>query len=139
MAKIKTLLAASAFAAASMVGMAGGALAQAECAYCSKASATHVSTVKGKSTRAVSRATRTVVKNVNKTRYVRKVKRVVNTHYRQQIVHVRRVTRVHHRTVNLHSTQVVSRVVTLPSKTVYSSSTVHVRHPAKNVRCGVCR
>jgi len=108
------------------------------CAQCAKAKVVSVKSVKGKSSRSVSRSTRTVVKNVRKTRYVRKIRQVVNTRYHQPIVHVRRITRVHHQTVNMHSTRVVNKVVRLPARTVYSNSVVHVRLPAKNVRCN-CR
>ncbi len=134
----RSLFAASAIAAAMLVGAPVQAEAKSDCAKCKSAKVVSVKTVKGKSTRSVARSTRTVVKNVRKTTYQRRIKRVVNTRYHQPVVHVRRITRVHHQTVNLHSTRVVNRVVRLKPRTVYSNSVVHVRLPAKNVHCN-CR
>jgi hypothetical protein len=134
----KSLFVASAMAAAMLIGAPVQAEARSDCAKCKSAKVVSVKTVRGKSTRSVSRASRTVYKNVRKTTYQRRIKRVVNTRYHQPVVHVRQVTRVYHQTVNLHSTRVVNKVVRLKPRTVYSNSVVHVRLPAKNVRCN-CR
>jgi hypothetical protein len=138
MSAFKSLIVGSAVAAALSFVAVAPATAKSDCANCKSAKVVSVKTVKGKSTRSVSRSTRTVYKNVRKVRYQRKIRRVVHTRYHQPVVHVRRVTRVYHQTVNLHSTKVVHKVVRMKPRTVYSNKVVHVRLPAKNVRCN-CR
>ena len=78
----------------------------------------------------------TQYKDVDCTKYVKHINRLVTVTNVQPVMRVNTITRVHNRTVVNHKTINVAQTRTLPTQTITAGKTIHVSHKPVYASCG---